>query len=231
MVMKCLVVAAVALSCVSPVAAQTAAEKLELGIFAEETQGDLDRAIQIYEGLVRGAAVSRDIRQVAERRLAAARRRAEAAPAAPSGQTQPPAGPAVPGGGGFWSGNYDQTRPIAVSGIVTGAEWVNPQTVLYVHGWEGNLWGVTLPPPTSMTRAGMTRALYTPGDQLGVDGVRARGQDDGCPAPLPNACGTFPNGALHASIRTITAIDGRTIFDSTRFNRAVEPRTLPAPQR
>jgi hypothetical protein len=52
-----------------PAAAQSAAELLQKGIFAQETSGDLDSAIQIYRQIVNGAFSQREIVAQAQYRL------------------------------------------------------------------------------------------------------------------------------------------------------------------
>jgi hypothetical protein len=55
-----------------PGAAQTAAELLQKGIYAQETSGDLDAAIQIYRQIVNSAPSQREIAAQAQYRLAQA---------------------------------------------------------------------------------------------------------------------------------------------------------------
>jgi outer membrane protein assembly factor BamD (BamD/ComL family) len=55
-----------------PVAAQTAAELLQKGIYAQETEGKLDDAIQIYRQIVNSAPNPREIGAQAQYRLAQA---------------------------------------------------------------------------------------------------------------------------------------------------------------
>jgi len=55
-----------------PVTAQTAAELLQKGIYAQETEGNLDNAILIYRQIVNSAPAQRDIAAQAQYRLAEA---------------------------------------------------------------------------------------------------------------------------------------------------------------
>src|SRR5205807_9495427 len=55
-----------------PVVAQTTAELLQKGIFAQETEGNLDNAIMIYRQVVNSAPSQRDLAAQAQYRLAQA---------------------------------------------------------------------------------------------------------------------------------------------------------------
>src|SRR5215471_19188727 len=55
-----------------PAAGQTAAELLQKGIFAQETEGNLDNAILIYRQIVNSAPAQRDLAAQAQYRLAQA---------------------------------------------------------------------------------------------------------------------------------------------------------------
>src|SRR5262245_8687969 len=69
-----LVIAAAAVLSATAAAAQTHGEWLERAVFAEETAGDLDGAIRIYERLVSAPAVPSEIAALAQSRLADGRR-------------------------------------------------------------------------------------------------------------------------------------------------------------
>src|SRR5215469_15395064 len=55
-----------------PVTAQTTAELLQKGIYAQETEGNLDNAILIYRQIVNSAPAQRDLAAQAQYRLAQA---------------------------------------------------------------------------------------------------------------------------------------------------------------
>jgi hypothetical protein len=217
-------------------AAQTpSAQLLEKGIFTEETVGDLDGAIRIYRQILAAPQVARDVAVQTEFRLAEALRKStpQARPAAAQ-QHQ------VEGCCGMFSGNYDPALNIVVSGKVTAAQWMNPLTVVFVDGDDGNKWALTLAAPNAMIRGGMTKDSLKPGQQVLATGFLAKGEGDNCPAPLPNACATLtyqlmadaakskpPAMALHASATTITAIDGTVLFNRQTINKAVADQPQP----
>ena len=205
----------------APVAAQTHAQLLERGIFTEETVGDVDGAIRMYRQILAARQVARDVAVQAEFRLGEALRKS-APLASPAAAQQQQTG----GCCGMFSGNYDPTMNVVVSGKVSAAQWINPLSVVFVDGDDGNKWALTLAAPNAMLLAGMNRKTLQPGEQVLVTGFLAKGVGDTCPAPLPNACATLayppfsdaaktnpPAMALHASAAKITAIDGRVLFD------------------
>lgn len=226
------VIAVAAVLWATAATAQTHSEMLERAIFAEETAGDLDGAIRIYEKLLSAPAVPREIAARAQSHLSDGRRRREQAATAaaiaaqqsslPRGlreampQAQPEAAglalaQVTDGCCGLFSGNYDPGGHVAIIGTIARIEWVNPQTVLYVDAADGNRWAFTVSTPNTMIRNGWNRNSPRIGEQVVVTGYRAKGTGE-CPAPLPNACATFPGGALHASASSMS-VDGKTIFD------------------
>lgn len=238
---RLVIAAAAALLCATAAAAQTPSELLEQGIFSQDTAGDLAGAIQIYERLASTPGVPREIAARAQVRLAEGRRR-QATPQSPAGGSTPrvarsasaaenPRGPAALAGVGreqgadrccgFFSGNYDAARAVTIDGIITRVEWANPETVVYVNGSDGNVWGFTTAAPNAMIRAGMNKDAFKVGDRVLVYGYLAKGIGD-CPTRLPNACATLTNGAFHASASTITGSDGMVIFDRLTFQQPRE---------
>jgi hypothetical protein len=243
-----LVVAAVGIMCATAAAAQTHSELLEKGIFTEETSGDLDGALRIYEGLVNAPAIPAEIAARARARLSHGRLQRErasraaanaarsarvpvggsdrigGAPSAMASASAKPAAQTTTGCCGMFSGNYDPARAVAVSGVVTAVMWVNPQSFVLVQGDDGAVWGFTMASPNMQLLGGMTRNSIKPGERVLIYGYLARGSGKACPTQLPNACVTFENGALHASASTITAADGKTIFDRVTMEDEAERR-------
>jgi hypothetical protein len=199
-----------------PALAQTSAQLLEKGIFTEDTVGDVDGAIKIYRQVLVARFLPRSVAEQAQLRLADSLRRKGQPQAAPGAAQVDPNSCC-----GIFSRNYDVNRPVTVSGEVTQVSWINPQSVVYVKGNDGNLWGMTIAAPNAMIRVGMTKTSFKLGEQLLIDGFMAKGEGAPCPAALPNACAQFENGALHGSARTITSEDGRKIFDRGEAERAL----------
>ena len=236
-------ITALALVCATAAAAQTHAELLEKAIFTDETAGDLPGAIRLYERLLNTPGLSREMAARAQTRLADGKRRRDLAVVSlamqPHTQSalfaqrvngqrvefQDPSQQAQ-GIAGMFSGLYDPARPVTVRGKVVQAVWVNPLTYVVIEGSDGNRWGFTTAPPNSLVRAGFNRETFKLGEELVIGGFMAKGETQNCPAPLPNACATLENGALHGSASIITASDGKVLFDRPAFNSAAA--TAPA---
>jgi hypothetical protein len=97
-----------------------------------------------------------------------------------------------------FAAQYDDTKPITLTGAVTKLEWMNPHPRFYVDvkddngkvtNWEFELGGLN-----ALIRAGWTRNSLKAGDVVTVDGYLAR---DG--SPLVNA-------------RSVVLADGRKVF-------------------
>jgi hypothetical protein len=245
-----LVVFLVAVVGVIPAAAQTHAERLERAIFTEDTLGDLDGAIGIYQTLVRTPSVPREVAALAQARLTAVvHRRTSASAAAPASSrsfanfgSTAPARSAVaqePTAAerleqlnarldqlargeccGRFSENY-QGLQVTVSGTVTQMTWMNPLSVVFVMDRDGNNWGFTLAAPNSMLLGGLNKNFLKVGEDVLVYWYRATGSGQGCPQGLPTSCATLGNGALHASASTIMSDDGQ---GRTIFDRAAAER-------
>jgi hypothetical protein len=91
---------------------------------------------------------------------------------------------------------FDDTKPVKVTGEVVKVEWQNPHVWYYVDGTDElsgrtAVWGFSAGAPNSMRRRGITSAALPIGSTVVVDGHMAR---DGS----PNASGgqvTFEDGS------------------------------------
>ncbi|HEX5108471.1 MAG TPA: DUF6152 family protein [Vicinamibacterales bacterium] len=212
--------------------AQTQTHLLEKGIFTEDTLGDLDGAIQIYRQVLAAHWVPRSIEAQAQLRLTESLRKKGLAPQASPAAAQQQQTPDPNACCGMFSGNYDVNRPISLVGTITGVQWVNPQSVVYIDAVDGNKWAFTIASPNQMVRGGLNKNSFKLGEQVRVSGYLANGVGDKCPTALPNACQTLaypafsdqgkaaPAGALHASARSITTPDGRNLFDRQAMEKA-----------
>jgi hypothetical protein len=67
---------------------------------------------------------------------------------------------------------YDMTKPVKVTGVVTKLEWTNPHIWVYVDvkGEDGKVvnWGFLGPPPGLLMRRGIGKASVKPGTVLNV---------------------------------------------------------------
>ena len=96
---------------------------------------------------------------------------------------------------------YDATKPVKVSGMLTKVEWQNPHVWFYVEVKEqdGKLttWGFSTAPPGALMRRGVTKTALKLGSVINVEGVRAR------------------DGSNNASARRITFADGTNVLTPT----------------
>ncbi len=89
---------------------------------------------------------------------------------------------------------YDGSKPIKVTGVVTKVEWMNPHIWFYVDVKDENgkvtNWGFSGAPPGLLMRRGIPKETIQPGMTIIVEGFRAR---DGSPNGSGGAV-TFPDG-------------------------------------
>ena|SRR5688572_26708633 len=100
---------------------------------------------------------------------------------------------------------YDRSKPVKVTGVVTKVEWQNPHIWFYVDvkddtGKVTN-WGFSGGAPGILQRRGVPRNALKPGDVIVVEGFRAR------------------DGSNNASGGVVTFIDGRRVFTATPEER------------
>ena len=97
-----------------------------------------------------------------------------------------------------FSAEFDDTRPVTLTGILTKMEWVNPHGWIYidVKGADGKVvnWAVEAGAPNALLRRGLRKEDFPIGSQVVVQGYRAR------------------NGELVANGRTVKFADGRNFF-------------------
>jgi hypothetical protein len=111
-----------------------------------------------------------------------------------------------------FAAEYDNNKPIKLTGAVTKVEWMNPHARFYIDvkdesgkvtGWEFELGS-----PNALMRKGWTRNSLKPGDVVTVDGYRAK------------------DGSNLGNARTINLSDGRKVFaGSTDDGAPVSPDT------
>ena len=101
---------------------------------------------------------------------------------------------------------YDGSKPVKVSGIVTRVEWTNPHIWFYVDvkddsGTVTN-WGFSGGAPGILQRRGISRTAMKVGDVVVVEGFRAR------------------DGSNNASGGRVTFADGRQVFTASPEDKA-----------
>jgi hypothetical protein len=100
-----------------------------------------------------------------------------------------------------FSAEFDGTKPIQLKGVVTKIDWANPHVYFYVDvkGADGKVenWGCETAGPGGLLRRGWKRDSLKIGDEVTVNGYRAK------------------DGSKLADARHITLPDGRRIFGGT----------------
>lgn len=93
---------------------------------------------------------------------------------------------------------FDESKPIRLTGVVTKVEWQNPHVWFYadIKDASGKVtnWGFSGGAPGQLMRRGITKSVIQPGMTIQVDGYRAR------------------DGSNNASGGRVTFPDGRTVF-------------------
>jgi hypothetical protein len=104
-----------------------------------------------------------------------------------------------------FAAEFDNKKPVKVTGKVVKVEWMNPHIWIYIDGKDeisgrSAVWGFSAGPPATLMRRGINRDFLKAGDSVKVDGFLAK---DGS----PNGSGgqiTFPDGR---SVFTASAED------------------------
>jgi hypothetical protein len=77
-----------------------------------------------------------------------------------------------------FAAEFDSAKPLKLSGTVTKVQWRNPHTYFFVDvkGEDGQIhnWAMELGSPNVLMRRGWTRDSLKIGDQVTVEGARAR---------------------------------------------------------
>lgn len=96
------------------------------------------------------------------------------------------------------SAQFDVSKPVKVTGVITKVEWMNPHIWFYVDVKDENgkvtSWGFTGGPPGMLLRRGITKDVLKIGATVNVEGSRAK------------------DGSNNASGRKVTFPDGRDVF-------------------
>jgi len=97
-----------------------------------------------------------------------------------------------------FTAEFDSSKPVTLTGVVTRLDWTNPHAHLYldVKSESGKVtsWALELRSPNVLLRQGWTRDLIQPGDVVTVNGFRAR------------------NGSPFAVVQDVTLTDGRKML-------------------
>jgi hypothetical protein len=98
-----------------------------------------------------------------------------------------------------FSAEFDNKKPVKVTGKVVKVEWMNPHIWIYVDGKDEisgrtAVWGFSAGPPSTLARRGIKRDFLKTGDNVRVDGFLAK------------------DGSANGSGGQITFPDGRSVF-------------------
>ena len=96
-----------------------------------------------------------------------------------------------------FAAEYDEKKPVKVTGIVKKVEWTNPHSRMYLEVKDANggttVWNFEFGSPNHLFRAGWTRNTVKEGDQITVEGWAAK------------------DGANLAQTRQVVLADGRKV--------------------
>ena len=96
---------------------------------------------------------------------------------------------------------YDSTKPVKVTGVISRVEWLNPHVWFYVDVKDASgkvtTWGFSNAPPGALMRRGITKEALKIGAEVTVEGVRAK------------------DGSNNASGRRVIYADGTNAFTAT----------------
>ena len=101
-----------------------------------------------------------------------------------------------------FSAEYDDTKPVKVTGVVTKVEWLNPHVWFYVDAKDENgkvtSWAFSGGAPGQLMRRGITKDVIQPGMTINVEGFRAK------------------DGSNNANGAKVTFPDGREVFTASQ---------------
>jgi hypothetical protein len=96
---------------------------------------------------------------------------------------------------------YDETKPVKVTGTISKVEWMNPHIWFFVDAKDDRgkvtTWGFSGAPPGMLLRRGITKDVLKIGATVNVEGSRAK------------------DGSNNASGRRVTFPDGRNVFTAS----------------
>jgi Family of unknown function (DUF6152) len=96
---------------------------------------------------------------------------------------------------------FDQRKPVTVTGVVTKVEWQNPHAFFYVDSKDANgkvvKWSFQTATPSALTNRGWKRESVKAGDQVTVQGYLAK------------------HGTNFAAARSVLMPNGQKVFTGT----------------
>jgi Family of unknown function (DUF6152) len=109
-----------------------------------------------------------------------------------------------------FAAEFDRLKPVTLKGTITKVEWQNPHTRVYMNvrnevGMTSS-WELELSSPNALMRVGWNRHSVRVGDNVTVNGFRAK------------------DGSSLANVGTMFAADGRKILSQQSSADAPAPR-------
>jgi Family of unknown function (DUF6152) len=105
-----------------------------------------------------------------------------------------------------FAAEFDASKPITLTGVVTRIDWMNPHVWFYINvkDDEGGTvrWGCEMGAPHQLQGRGWMRETMKIGDVVTVNGALAR------------------DGSKRANARTVTTADGRTLGAASSGDRS-----------
>lgn len=107
-----------------------------------------------------------------------------------------------------FSAEYDDQKPVTVTGVVTKVEWQNPHIWFYVDSKDDSgkvtHWAFSGGAPGQLMRRGINKDVIQPGMTVHVDGYRAK------------------DGSNNANGAKVTFPDGRQVFTASAEDKIPE---------
>ncbi len=107
-----------------------------------------------------------------------------------------------------FAAEFDNTKRVTLSGTVTKLDWLNPHIWIYLdvkdESGKAAKWQCEGGPPNSLTRNGWTKDALKAGDQITIEGARAKDATNTC------------------SSTTIKLPDGRKLFSGSAESEAAK---------
>ena len=96
-----------------------------------------------------------------------------------------------------FAAEFDSTKPLKMTGVVTKIDWTNPHVWFYIdvkdEAGKVNNWGFEMGPPHLLQGQGWTRTTMKLGDTVTVQGTAAK------------------NGSNRGNARSVTTPDGKRL--------------------
>jgi uncharacterized protein DUF6152 len=97
-----------------------------------------------------------------------------------------------------FAAEFDAEKPVALTGTVTKIEWTNPHAYFYIDvkdtGGKVSSWGLEMGSPNGLMRQGWSRNSLKVGDQISIEGSRAK------------------DGSKLANARSVVLANGERLF-------------------